>query len=79
MTAIGYEIRIAGPVPDALLEELEGVHVTVEPVTTMLRGPAADQSALHGIINRLQGLGLELLEVRRLPPESPGVGIETAE
>ncbi len=78
MTAIGYEIRIAGPVPDALLEELEGVRVTVEPVTTMLRGPVADQSALHGIINRLQGLGLELLEVRRLPPEALDAGIESA-
>lgn len=29
-------------------------------------GPVPDQAALHGIINRLQGLGLEVVEVRRV-------------
>jgi hypothetical protein len=31
-----------------------------------MRGPVADQAALHGIINRLQSLGLDLIEVRRI-------------
>jgi len=39
VTELGYEIRVAGLVPDAVLEELEGVHVTVQPVATVLRGP----------------------------------------
>ena len=34
------------------------------PVGTILRGTVVDQAALHGVINRLQGLGLELVEVR---------------
>jgi hypothetical protein len=34
--------------------------------TTLLRGPIADQAALHGLLQRLGGLGLPLLEVRRL-------------
>lgn len=66
MSAIEYEIRVSGLVPQSLLEEIEGVHVVVEPVQTVLRGPVVDQAALHGIINRLQRLGLDLIEVRRL-------------
>lgn len=66
MTALQYEIRVSGLVPDSVVEELEGVHVAVQPVQTTLRGPVPDQAALHGIINRLQGLGLEVVEVRRV-------------
>jgi hypothetical protein len=33
----------------------------------MLRGPLRDQSALHGLLAQIEALGLELLEVRRLP------------
>ena len=50
--------------PPSLLAEIEGVHVVVEPVQTVLRGPVMDQAALHGIINRLQRLGLDLIEVQ---------------
>jgi len=64
-----YEIRVSGLVPESLLAEIEGVHVVVEPVQTVLRGPVMDQAALHGIINRLQRLGLDLIEVRRLSDE----------
>lgn len=66
MTPLEYEIRVSGLVPQSLLAEIEGVHVVVEPVQTVLRGPVMDQAALHGIINRLQRLGLDLIEVRRI-------------
>jgi hypothetical protein len=68
---VEYEIRVSGVLPDSLLAEIEGVHVVVEPVQTVLRGPVLDQAALHGIINRIQRLGLDLLEVRRLTEEPP--------
>ena len=70
MTPLEYEIRVSGLVPQDLLAEIEGVHVVVEPVQTVLRGPVVDQAALHGIINRLQRLGLDLIEVRRLSEEA---------
>ena len=66
MSALEYEIRVSGLVPEHVLAEIEGVHVVVEPVQTVMRGPVLDQAALHGIINRLQRLGLDLIEVRRL-------------
>jgi len=36
-------------------------------VETVLHGDIRDQAELHGILDRVQGLGLELIEVRRLP------------
>ena len=43
-------------------------------MATTLRGPVVDQAALHRVINRLQNLGLELIEVRRTLP-APGPSI----
>ncbi len=69
-SSIEYEIRVCGAVPEAVLVEMEGVRSRVEPVQTVIRGPVPDQAALHGIINRLQRLGLDLIEVRRVPAGS---------
>lgn len=65
MTSLDYEIRVSGVVPATLLEEFEGVNVVVHPAITVLRGPIVDQSALHGLLNRLQGLDVELIDVHR--------------
>lgn len=63
---VEYEIRMAGVVPEALLLEMNGVRVTFQPGHTVLRGPLPDRTAVHEVIERLQGLGLELIEMRRL-------------
>jgi hypothetical protein len=62
-----YEIRVRGRVTPPLLARFEGLHATVEPVETVLHGPLADQAALHGMIQLVNALGLELVEVRRHP------------
>ena len=62
-----YEIRIKGRLSDSLLAAFEGLTATVEPVETVLHGPVEDQSSLHGLLDRIQSLGLELVEIRRLP------------
>jgi hypothetical protein len=51
----------------ALLASFEGMESDLEPVETVLHGPVRDQAELHGVIDRIQALGLELVEVRRLP------------
>ena len=63
-----YEIRIRGRVRAALLEDFEGLEHSVERVETVMHGPLPDQAALHGLLGRIEALGLELVEVRRLPP-----------
>ena len=62
-----YEIRVRGRVTPALLARFEGLDASVEPVETVLHGPLEDQAALHGVISLIQALGLELVEVRKLP------------
>jgi len=65
-----YEIRIRGRVSPAVLDTFDAMESGVEPVETVLHGPVRDQAELHGLLRRLQSLGLELIEVRRLPEGS---------
>jgi hypothetical protein len=68
-----YQVRVSGVIPDELLAELRDLTVSVEPPETVLHGSLPDQSAVVGLISRIHGLGLRLIEVRRLPaPEGPG-------
>jgi hypothetical protein len=69
-----YEIHIKGRVSEQLLGVFEGMDATVKSVETVLRGPVLDQAALHGLLDRIQALGLELVEVRRLPEGAGGKG-----
>lgn len=72
MAELEYEIRVSGLVPATLLEEFEGVKAVVHPTTTVMRGPVVDQSALHGLLARLQGLDLELIDVHRITADGSG-------
>lgn len=62
-----YEIHIKGRVSEQLLAAFEGMDASIQSVETVLRGPLIDQAALYGLLDRIQALGLELIEVRRLP------------
>jgi hypothetical protein len=59
-----YEIRVRGRVGKSVLSRFDGFEAEVEPAQTVLRGDIGDQAALHGVLERIQGLGLELVEVR---------------
>jgi hypothetical protein len=61
-----------------LLASFEGFDAEVEPVETILRGNVADQAALHGILEQIQSLGLELVEVRRVGNDREPVSREPA-
>lgn len=70
MAAPDYEFRIKGRLSDTLCGEFEDFTAAVQPAETVMRGKVRDQSELHGLLERIQSLGLELLEVRRLPERS---------
>jgi hypothetical protein len=72
--AANYEIRIKGRVSESLLPVFEGLAVTTEPVETILYGPVADQEAIHKLPIKLESLGLEVVEFRRLPGQGSGPG-----
>ena len=61
-----YEIRVSGILPPEALVDFERLTATVEPVETVLHGPLADQAALTGLLQRLELLGVQVVEVRRL-------------
>ncbi|MCA1672636.1 MAG: hypothetical protein LC799_10680 [Actinobacteria bacterium] len=62
-----YEIHIKGRVNESFHCAFEELTMTVRPTETVLRGVNLDQAALYGILDRIQALGLELIEIRRLP------------
>ena len=61
-----YEIRVSGLLPPEALVDFERLTATVEPVETVLHGPLTDQAALTGLLLRLELLGVQVVEVRRL-------------
>jgi len=48
------------------LLDFEELNASVEPVGTMVHGVLPDQAALYGLLTRLEALGAQVLEVRRL-------------
>jgi hypothetical protein len=64
-----YELRVRGPVSPELLEEIGAEDLGEEPPLTILRTEPTDQPGLHGMLQRLRSLGLDLMEVRTTGPE----------
>ncbi|MCF3119116.1 MULTISPECIES: hypothetical protein [Streptomyces] len=62
-----FEIRVRGKFGDAFRSAFGEMTIQLRPAETVLLGSGLDQAALYGILDRIQALGLELLEVRRLP------------
>jgi hypothetical protein len=70
----GYEIRIKGRLSDTLIESFESFSASLKPAETVMRGELRDQSELYGVLDRIQSLGLELVEIRRLDSDDRGAG-----
>jgi hypothetical protein len=67
MAAHTWEVRVRGPIPSNVLAELGAAGLTEEPAQTIMRTEPLDQAGLHGVLQRLRNLGLELLEIRTAP------------
>ena len=72
MTSPSYEIRVTGILPPGALRDFEGLAPSVRPVETLVHGQLPDQAALHGLLARLEMLGVQILEVRRLHDRRAG-------
>jgi len=67
-----YEITFTGQAGTALRAEFEDCEVTVGPGTTTLRAELPDQGALSGLVQRITGLGLEVVHMHLVaPPPGP--------
>jgi hypothetical protein len=62
-----YEIRVQGHLDARWSAWLEGLSLSAEnDGTTVIRGAVIDQSALHGLLQRLRDIGLPLISVTTL-------------
>ncbi len=70
-----YEIRLHGRLEPRWSAWFDGLTLTPgADGTTTLRGPVADQAALHGLLQRLRDLGIPLLSVAQVAPDPSGTG-----
>jgi hypothetical protein len=81
-----YQISVRGRLGRTMRAAFPALDARVHGEDTLLTGPLADQAALYGVLTQIEALGLELLEVRRLPdgdrrespcdvtPPHPGAG-----
>jgi hypothetical protein len=63
-----YTIRINGHLGATMLAAFPEMTARRQGAHTVLTGPL-DRSALYGVLAELEALGLDLLEVRQLPPD----------
>jgi len=71
MNYVIYEIRVRGRLGQTMLRAFDGLQAETNGQDTLLRGAVRDQAALHGVLAQIEALGLELLEVLRVPKGSP--------
>ena len=65
-----YEIRIEGHLTDRWSDWFEGLAINNNSNgETILSGPLSDQSALLGVLNKIQALNLTFISVSRSPLE----------
>ena len=64
-----YEITFTGRAGDTLCAAFDDCTVTLGPGTTTLRAELPDQAALWGLVQRITGLGLEVVGLHLLAPD----------
>ena len=70
-TGTHYQIRVRGRLGETIRSAFPALRARVDGGDTVLTGVLADQAALYGVLAEAEALGLELIELRRLPPDEP--------
>jgi len=61
-----YEVTFSGQAGRTLRAQFDDCEVTTTPETTTLRTELPDPAALSGLVERIVGLGLEIMDVHLL-------------
>ncbi len=70
-----YEIRLTGRLAPRWAARFDGMTLTPQDDgTTLIEGPVVDQAALHGLLRTLRDIGLPLLSVTQVDPNSTAPG-----
>ena len=62
-----YRIVVRGELSNRYLPAFEGMNLAAGDGRTAITGPVVDQAQLHGLLNRVGDLGLELISVNPAP------------
>lgn len=62
-----YRIVVRGRLSERFVARFDGLAIQPGPESTMLTGDLVDQAQLHGVLDRIRELGLELLMVEARP------------
>ena len=74
-----YEIRVKGHLDTRWAAWFDGLSLTNESDgTTVIRGPVADQAALHGLLQKVRDVGLPLVSLTQVDPDQPTVSTTNA-
>ena len=65
-----YRIVVRSELSDRYAVAFEGMEMETKNGDTVLTGEVIDQPHLHGILARINGLGLKLLSVQTLPEDA---------
>ena len=68
--SLTYEITFLGQASTTLSAEFDDCEVTIGPGTTTLRAELPDRGALTGLIERINSLGLDVIDVSLVAPPS---------
>jgi hypothetical protein len=69
----GLPVLMRNELSDAYAVAFEGIEMETKGGVTVLKGKIVDQPHLYGILDRINGLGLEPLSVEALPEDAlPG-------
>ena len=73
-----YRIVVRGELDERFAYLFNGMRMTRLEGTTVLEGPVRDRAQLHGFIDRIQELNLELLAIQQIAeaPPTSGAGEE---
>jgi hypothetical protein len=63
-----YEITFTGQAGSTLRAEFDDCEVTIGPGTTTLHAELPDQAALSALVQRINNLGLEVIDVSLVAP-----------
>jgi len=66
MACTWYAIRVAGELGPTALSAFPAFDYDIEGPDTTLTGELPDSAALYGALARLEALGLDLIDVRRI-------------
>lgn len=65
-----YQIRVQGRLDPSWSEWFDNMTLTFAQGETTISGAVADQAALHGLLTKVRDLGLTLLDVHRVEPQT---------